>query len=267
MSFYGNSFYYAAESFACVVLQNSGLNKYITTLSDKDPFKEVPNNKPVELDALQRNSGLGVQSGNHWIKLASSGNTFQILHAAPGYNAEDKTTYTTIQGCVVEEEEPVEDPAKPVLMGWGKKIIVPMITYDATGHIIPTNNTTYLQMPGDPKLEMESRMTTIEDRMAAIDGEDNSSLKSQLKTAIDNLETAQTNIQNAVDSASLAQASASSAQTSASSAQTSADNAATQATEASKTALALGTSIADLQANLEALTERVKILEGNTTTN
>ena len=181
MSFYGNSFYYTAESFARVVLQNSGLNKYITTLPSEDPFKEVSSNDPLELDALQRNSGLGVQSGNHWIKLASSGNTFQILHAAPGYDDGDKTTYTTIQGCVVENEKPVEDPTKSVLMDWGKKIIVPVITYDAAGHIIPTETVTYLKMPSNPTGELEIRMQQIDGKNA--EGKNEEPAGGSLKTA------------------------------------------------------------------------------------
>lgn len=109
---------------------------------------------------------MGIQSGNHWIKLASSGNTFQILHAAPGYNVDDKATYTTIQGCVVKDEEPSKDLSKPVLMGWGKEIIVPVISYDAAGHIIPTDETTYLQMPLNPTDELEGRMQQIDGKNA-----------------------------------------------------------------------------------------------------
>lgn len=263
MSFYGNSFYYTAESFARIVLQNSGLNKYITTLPDEDPFTEVPSNDEVKLDAPQRSSGLGIQSGNHWIKLATSGNTFQILHAAPGYDNDDNTTYTTIQGCVVEDEEPSKDLAKPVLMDWGKTIIVPMITYDATGHIIPTNDTTYLQMPADPTAEMEGRMSDIEDRMDDIDGDDEDSLKSQLNAAIDNLEEAKKDINSATQSAEAAKGSADAAKESAEAAKGLADAAAEQAKNASDTALTLGStlSIYALKADLDALVKRVEALE------
>ena len=179
MSFYGNSFYYTAESFARVVLQNSGLNKYITTLSDEDPFKEVSSNDPVELDALQRNSGLGVQSGNHWIKLASSGNTFQVLHNQP---AESDPNKQTVSGWVVEDGEVDEnDSQKPTVMGWSQKITVPLISYDTAGHIIPTETVTYLKMPSNPTGSLEARMQQIDGKNA--EGENEEPVGGSLKTA------------------------------------------------------------------------------------
>ena len=161
MSFYGNSFYYTAESFARVVLQNSGLNKYITTLPDEDPFKEVSSDKPVELDALQRNSGLGVRSGNHWIKLASSGNTFQILHNEPGG---DKNTTKTIQSAVRDAKE----GNGAVLLNFGKQLEMPVIKYDATGHIFNDGNVTYVQMPNDPTEDVKKDIEDIEKEQESI---------------------------------------------------------------------------------------------------
>ena len=161
MSFYGNSFYYTAESFARVVLQNSGLNKYITTLPDEDPFKEVPNNDKVELDALQRNSGLGVQSGNHWIKLASSGNTFQILHNEPGG---DKNTTKTIQSAVKDAKQ----GNGAILLNFGKQLEMPVIKYDATGHIFDDGTVTYIQMPNDPTKDVKKDIEDIRKEQESI---------------------------------------------------------------------------------------------------
>lgn len=181
MSFYGNSFYYTAESFARIVLQNSGLNKYITTLPDGNPFTVVPSDTKKELDAPQRNSGLGIQSGNHWIKLATSGNTFQILHNEPG---SDDPNIQTFQGCDVENGEvDEEDQQRPVIMGWNQKITVPVISYDTAGHIIPTEGVTYLKMPANPTSALEGRMQQIDGKNAK--GEDaeptgEQSLKTQL---------------------------------------------------------------------------------------
>lgn len=153
MSFYGNSFYYTAESFARVVLQNIGLNRYdIIPLTG---FTDVSDTEDVELDALQRNSGLGVQSGNHWIKLASSGNTFQILHNEPG--GDNKTT-ATIQSTVKD----AKSGNGAVLLDFGKQLEMPVIKYDATGHVFNDGAVTYVQMPDDPTEDVKKDIENIE---------------------------------------------------------------------------------------------------------
>ena len=58
MGFYGNSYHYTAESFARVVLKNSGIKKYITT--PNDDFKFLKEGEVIRLDAQQRDSGLGI---------------------------------------------------------------------------------------------------------------------------------------------------------------------------------------------------------------
>lgn len=178
MSFYGNSFYYTAESFARVVLQNSGLNKYIST--PDNGFTEAPKDTGTELDALQRNSGLGIQSGNHWIKLASSGNTFQILHGEPGCDSADNTTFTTIQSAVKE----AKSGNGAVLLDFGQQLEMPVIKYDAMGHVFNDGTVTYVQMPANPSAQLEGRMQQIDGKNALGNDEEpvGGSLKKNLYT-------------------------------------------------------------------------------------
>lgn len=67
-------------------------------------------------------------------------------------------------------------------MGWNQKIKVPVISYDTAGHIIPTEEVTYLKMPTNPTRALEGRMNLIDGKNAdGADAEpDEGSLKTQL---------------------------------------------------------------------------------------
>jgi hypothetical protein len=60
MSFYGNSYHYTVESFAKVVLLNSGLGNYLTAPDLESNFEIVSKDTPYHLDAINRNDGLGI---------------------------------------------------------------------------------------------------------------------------------------------------------------------------------------------------------------
>ena len=65
MSFYGNRYYYTADTFARIVLQNLGLKNY-----SPPNQKNIPNEDKKEyLDAQSREAGVGIESGNYWINL------------------------------------------------------------------------------------------------------------------------------------------------------------------------------------------------------
>jgi hypothetical protein len=87
MSFYGNSYYYTAESFARIVLKNSGLNIH------KKPDINF-DSEAIYLDAGRREGGLGVESGNQWIGLSvnDSGEGFKIWHNKPSTEISDENT-------------------------------------------------------------------------------------------------------------------------------------------------------------------------------
>jgi hypothetical protein len=68
MSFYGNTYYYTAEAFAKIILKNSNL----ITFNGPPTKEENPNffpAGPIELDAVKRQCGLGLENGTYWIGL------------------------------------------------------------------------------------------------------------------------------------------------------------------------------------------------------
>jgi hypothetical protein len=58
MSFYGNRYVYKPESFARIVLKNSGINRYLT--SPNDDFQVLPKNDTVWIEADSRSDGVGI---------------------------------------------------------------------------------------------------------------------------------------------------------------------------------------------------------------
>ena len=80
MSFYGNSYFYTADTFARVILQNAGIDT-----STVPNLAEIIKDK-VYLDSHKRDAGLGISSGNRWITLkqmTGADQGFEIWHNAP----------------------------------------------------------------------------------------------------------------------------------------------------------------------------------------
>ena len=164
MSFYGNSYHYTAESFARVVLLNKGLGRYLTTPSTG--FTEVSDTKALHLDAIVREEGLGIQSGNHWIKLAyDGGDTFQILHNGPGPRESDTALVVPF-----EIAPAAEVPAGAVqynnVIKFNDYFRIPTISYDAAGHITTAEQAIYYKMPENPTKPLEERMQLIDGKNA-----------------------------------------------------------------------------------------------------
>lgn len=170
MGFYGNSYHYTAESFARVVLKNSGIKRYITI--PNDDFKFLTEGETIRLDAQQRDSGLGIQSGNHWIKLACNNDSFQVWHDKPGEI--DKTVFL-----MTKDDDPPEGAILPEnVLDFNDVLKIAVVNYDAAGHIAETKSSTYYQLPPNPIRPLEIRMNKID----GLDGEpEGGSLQNQLR--------------------------------------------------------------------------------------
>jgi hypothetical protein len=125
MSFYGNSYYYTAESFARIILSNLGL---LPEFKQEIPSAEDLTND-VYLDALRRESGLGISSGNHWIVLKpSDDDSFKIYHNAPIENDPEKYTIKGVTSAMVAKEgEYPNESDKITEIGFNECLVVPFI--------------------------------------------------------------------------------------------------------------------------------------------
>ena len=125
MSFYGNSYFYTAETFARFLLNNMGFNVY------KTPTVSLNNNDTI-IDATARKDGFRIASGNQWIVLEpkSDESGFAIWHNKPATKGDlisiipsmQKSTNST--GASGAYELDFEDYIK-----------MPVFQYDATGHV------------------------------------------------------------------------------------------------------------------------------------
>ena len=231
MSFYGNSYHYTAESFARVVLLNKGLGRYLT--DPENGFVEVSDTDAVHLDAIVREEGLGIESGNHWIKLAYNNGTFQILHNAPGPKSE--TGMIVPFGIELASQVPTGAVINDNILDFNDYLKVPTISYDAAGHITTAEQAVYYKMPENPTKPLEERMQLIDgqpqeppggslkqklfdemdaiyDRMKQIDGVDKdgildleyNSVKKELKKLVSDLNSQLENLGTAVSNAATA---------------------------------------------------------------
>lgn len=157
MSFYGNTYYYGAESFATIVLANSGIGKYITTPELNDIFKTLSKDEKVTLKAQYRDSGLGIESGNHWISLARSGDKFQIWHNAPAKDGEINSTFNF----EIDTDPPAGIDEIAEVLDFNTVIKVPSVNYDKAGHVIETSESRYFKMPQNPKDVLNEDLTVI----------------------------------------------------------------------------------------------------------
>ena len=178
MGFYGNSYHYTTESFAKVVLTNLGFGKQVTSPEAESSYTLVPSGEQYSLNAKQRETGLGIQSGNHWIQLAKpkddTNNTFQIFHGPPATrsNPEDRTYFTPCLVLPQAEASLIEDVASTQIE-FGDYLIVPDIEFDEAGHLtVSALGSNYYRLPLDPNLDLNTRMDSLENRMSAIDGKD-----------------------------------------------------------------------------------------------
>lgn len=272
MSFYGNSYHYTAESFARVVLLNKGLGRYLTTPGTG--FTEVSDTNALHLDAIVREEGLGIQSGNHWIKLAyDGGDTFQILHNSPGPRESDTALVVPFE-IAPAAEVPAGAVQNNRVIKFNDYFKIPTISYDAAGHITTAEQAVYYKMPENPTKPLEERMQLIDgkpqeppngtslktqlfnemdaiyDRMKEIDGVDKdgnldaeyNSVKKQLLTLVDQLNTNLGSLSTAV--------------TNAATALNTANTAAANAVVAVNACAGLDTRITELEARVVALEKK-----------
>lgn len=182
MSFYGTSYHYTAESFARVILKNMGKMNYTFAPTSSD-FQLAPNpdQDPVYLDAFYRDSGLGLQSGNYWIKLAYDGTTVQILHDKPA----DNGPKTVVEGLSIDKNPPQGAVPSENRLSFNQVLKIPVFTYDNTGHIIAAP-ATYYQMPPNPAITLEERMRAIDGLPSDPPGKQ--SLKTELTGRVDDIQ-------------------------------------------------------------------------------
>ena len=239
MSFYGNRYVYKPESFAKIVLKNSGINRYLT--SPNDDFQVLPKDSTVWIDAESRSDGIGIQSGNHWIKLAHAGDAMQIWHNSPATDSSLKF----VPQMDMETNKPSGVGDIVTQLNFDNYLSVPIIRYDIAGHVVDTNNVLYFKMPSDPTQPVKEDIAKIQATMTKIQADQtaaNESMKN-INTAFSNwstkIETAETNAASALETANTAKSTA--------------DSATTIAAAASSAILNFNTTIARINERLKAL--------------
>ena len=197
MSFYGNSYYYTAESFARIILQNTGIN--IT--STPNPSDLIVNLEPI--DAVKRDSGIKIENSNRWIglQLNDTGDGFKISHNAAGC-AEGELPSAILPFQIITESE-IPAGTTPVPIKFNDCIGIALVEYDKAGHIINSSPLTYLRMPANPGETFQSDINTLLIRMNTIDGADNEPtgsdcLVATLNTRMDEFNTWEADIQTAL---------------------------------------------------------------------
>ena len=159
MSFYGNSYQYLAETFARIILKNTGINNpEFTTL--------LPNEVgPINISATEVDSGLAINSGNQWIALKPIYETenplvphgFEIWHNAPS----DSGTLTKIVPDA-KSEVPEAVAKKAIDLNFEDYLKLPIITYDEAGHSLATDEASYYKLPSDPSGPFYNRLWLVD---------------------------------------------------------------------------------------------------------
>ena len=172
MGFYGNVYHYTAEAFATVVLKNSGLDNYTTQLVGEN-YDQVSSSQGSNINARNRETGLGIYSGNHWIQLvkANDADAFYILHGDPvADRAEEEKTFLNPLDPRDKTEVSYTETEITKHLNFGDYLIVPQIEYDAAGHIVFSNANSYCyQLPLNPNEQLNADVEALGKRMDEID--------------------------------------------------------------------------------------------------
>lgn len=242
MSFYGNRYVYKPESFAKIVLKNSGINRYLT--SPNDDFQVLPKDSTVWIDAESRSDGIGIQSGNHWIKLAHAGDAMQIWHNSPAADSSLKF----IPQMDMETNKPSGVGDIVTQLNFDNYLSVPIIRYDVAGHVVDTNNVLYFKMPSDPTQPVKEDIAKMQTTMATIQADQ--------KTANDNMAEINKAFDTWSTSITNAETNSATALTEASAAKTTAETAAQKASVAGDAILNFNETIANIHRRLDALEKK-----------
>lgn len=203
MSFYGNSFYYAIESFAQIVLANLGLKAdgtvneecgYNTTTPPKD-YSFVLSEDDGFLTADSRKETLGIVSGNHWIKIGKTTdpnkNSLCLMHGAPVRKSKDQACINAITPVELTDEQ--ADLIKPQRLSFDDYFSFPKIEYDDAGHIVfdakEPQSCFYYQMPKNPLVEFDTEIKKITGEDGLLD-----KLEGRLQVQIDDITTTDTDV-------------------------------------------------------------------------
>ena len=200
MSFYGNIYNYTAESFATIMLKNFGLNNKTTQLSGSN-YDQVTSDKCSNINAQHRDTGLGVYSGNHWIRLVKSkdDDIFYILHGEPvSDREEDEKTYINPINVKTPENASFSEGEIVQSLNFGDYLIVPQIEYDAAGHIVFSNaDASCYQLPLNPNETLQLEVDELEKRMNDIDAEWDKKIK-EIKAVEDEVKNIQSSLQDSL---------------------------------------------------------------------
>lgn len=172
MSFYGNSYYYATEYFANIILKNLGRDNCgvdSETIFPKQ-FIEVDKDTNIELTAKAKGDSFSFCTGNDWIRIGSSSeidaegqhhSALSISHgpAVRQTNPEQDDKFILPFDSVIEEDfnKTGLNPDNISTLKFGEYVRVPMIEYDNAGHILSDTaiKCSYFKMPNDPYLEVQ----------------------------------------------------------------------------------------------------------------
>lgn len=147
MSMYGTIYYQAAQGFAKFFLRNLG--------QDNQSFlQEKPQDS--EAEAKTRSTSFTFETGNRWIELEpKDNNDVAIWHAKPSDSIADLSLTYGMQK--------VSDPGniKAEELYSGDIIKIPLLYFDAAGHISPVNsNAIYYKMP---TVDIEADISMLQD--------------------------------------------------------------------------------------------------------
>ena len=265
MSFYGNSYQYLAETFACIIMKNAGID--ISDFPDFTTDLEHASDKTndVRIEASEVEQGLLINSGNRWITLKPiydkvNKNTpygLEVWHEAP---AQDGTLIAPVPE--VPDSVSPETKESATLMDFDKCIKIPLVVYDQAGHSVVKSEATYFKMPVDPTGEIRKEVNdfkeTFESGMEQMYA-DVAAAEERVNGVKDELNQKLVKLGEAIDKSDAASLAAGEAKSKADSAEKIAGNAMTAANGALSNVSIYGTSIANLQADVQQIKEKLGI--------
>lgn len=180
MSFYGSIYYQVAQSFAKILFKNSGVNN----------LNFLSKTSTGELEADSRTGVFTIDSGNRWIQINPNGEGCQIWHAAPATK-----DLSVVQGMEKTDSQPAS-PAQITELESGDYFKVPLIYYDAAGHIVPSDKqAVYYRMP---QIDILDDISDLENDVAEIK-ETNKTQQEKIEKNIDDISSATNRVKNVED--------------------------------------------------------------------
>lgn len=147
MSFYGSMSSQLSNAFSRLLLRNNGKNNLDFVQEDIDD---------KILDAVDSSASVTLDSGNRWIQIQGGDDGCKIWHNAP-----DSENLTIVSGFIKSDEPPT--PTHVTQLNSGDCLQVPVLQYDAAGHISPNGQAVYYKLP---VIAIESDITDLKNQVA-----------------------------------------------------------------------------------------------------